>query len=166
MQFPYLRRFSGHLDSSLEYRDGEIRVRWGRQPQSELRPRLLHLQLFYKLVQLWHPWQWQVTVGQENPFALLNTLLDHPRGYRCLSLTQGQSVESVCHTAGLSQLQQGTGGVLVVGRTKWKSTVFVLSKNLLKWRSDYEYKIFFISLALIGTESTLLKNHKKDNAKN
>lgn len=43
----YPRRFGGHLDAGLQDSDGEVRVRRGAKPQSEVRMGLLYLQLFH-----------------------------------------------------------------------------------------------------------------------
>lgn len=45
-------------------------MRAAAEPQSEVRVRLLHLQLLHQLVKLRHPAQGQVTVGQEHPVTL------------------------------------------------------------------------------------------------
>ena len=66
----YLGWFSGHLDAGLQDGDGELRVRGGREPEAEFRMGLLHLELFHQLVQLRHPGQRQVAVGQEHPVTL------------------------------------------------------------------------------------------------
>ena len=65
-----LRRLCCHFDADLQDGDGELWMRAAAEPQSEVRVRLLHLQLLHQLVKLWHPAQGQVTVGQENPVTL------------------------------------------------------------------------------------------------
>ena len=65
-----LRRFCSHLDADLQDGDGELRVWTAAEPQSEVRVWLLHLQLLHKLIQLWHPAEGQVTIGQEYPVTL------------------------------------------------------------------------------------------------
>lgn len=66
----YLRRLCSHLDADLQDGDGELRVWATAEPQSEVRVRLLHLQLLHQLIQLRHPTEGQVTVGQEYPVTL------------------------------------------------------------------------------------------------
>lgn len=51
----YLGRLCGHLDAGLQDGDGEVGVRAGAEPEAEGRVRVLHLQLFYQLVQMGHP---------------------------------------------------------------------------------------------------------------
>ena len=65
-----LGRLGGHLDAGLQDGDGELGVRARAEPQSELGVRLFDLQALDQLVQLRHPAQRQVTVGQEHPVAL------------------------------------------------------------------------------------------------
>lgn len=66
----YLRRLCSHLDADLQDGDGELRVWATAEPQSEVRVRLLHLQLLHQLIQLRHPTEGQVTVGQKYPVTL------------------------------------------------------------------------------------------------
>ena len=70
----YLGRLGGHLDADLQDGDGEFRVRAAAQPQPEVWVGLLHLELFNQFVQLGHPAERQVTVRQEHPVTLLETV--------------------------------------------------------------------------------------------
>ena len=65
-----LGRLCCHLDADLQDGDGKLWMRAAAEPQSEVRMRLFHLQLFHKLIKLRHPAQGQVTVGQEHPVTL------------------------------------------------------------------------------------------------
>ena len=66
----HLRRLGGHLDAGLQDRDGEVRVGTAAEPEPEVLVRLLHLQLLHQLVQLRHPAERQVAVGEEHPVTL------------------------------------------------------------------------------------------------
>lgn len=66
---PYLWRLCGHLDAGLQDRDREVWVGAGAEPEAEGRVWILHLQLFHQFVQVRHPRQRQVAVGQEHPMS-------------------------------------------------------------------------------------------------
>ena len=79
----YLWRFSGHLDASLQYGDGEAGTGITAEPETEVRVRSLVLQLLlHQLAELWHPAQRQVTVGKKHPVTLdIEVGMVHGRTY-------------------------------------------------------------------------------------
>ena len=68
---PHLGWFGGHLDAGLQYGDGEAGMGVATEPQTEVRVWLLGLQLLlHNLVQLRHPAEGEVAVGQKHPVTL------------------------------------------------------------------------------------------------
>lgn len=68
------RRLSGDFDSALQEGDREVRMRSGGQPQAEIRMGILGVEAFNKLLQLVHPTDHEMAVGEEHPVSVANTL--------------------------------------------------------------------------------------------
>ena len=66
----YLWRLGGDLDTILQYGDGKIGMRAGAEPQSEVGVHAAVLELLDHLIQLGHPGEREVAVGQEHPAAV------------------------------------------------------------------------------------------------
>ena len=72
---PYLWWLCGHLDAGLQDGDGEVWVGAGAEPEAVGRVRILHLQLLHQFIQVWHPGQRQVAVGEEYPVSCKGVLM-------------------------------------------------------------------------------------------
>ena len=72
---PYLWWLCGHLDAGLQDGDGEVWVGAGAEPEAEGRVRILHLQLLHQFIQVRHPGQRQVAVGEEDPMSWKEVLV-------------------------------------------------------------------------------------------
>jgi len=85
-----LRRFGGHFDARLEDGDGELGVGTAAEPETEVRVRrrILGLKVFNVLVQLRHPTQRQVTIGQKHPVTLQRSATSGQK-VRLRNLSQG-----------------------------------------------------------------------------
>ena len=99
-----LGRLGGDLDARLEDGDGKVGMGARAQPQAKVLVHRVGLQLLDNLVQLRHPAQRQVTVGQKYPVARLGALFDALGGRSRLTLTQRETIEARCHVALVSQL--------------------------------------------------------------
>ena len=72
---PYLWWLCGHLDAGLQDGDGEVWVGAGAEPEAEGRVWILHLQLLHQFIQVRHPGQRQVAVGEEYPVSCKGVLM-------------------------------------------------------------------------------------------
>lgn len=80
----------GELHRILEYGDGEVVCRHGRQEQSEvlMNAVLLFSEVQDNLLKRWHPGFSQVTVLEHDPRAILGGRLDQLLSLDTLTLTQ------------------------------------------------------------------------------
>lgn len=80
-------------------------------------------------------------VTEDEWLYLSDSFLDHPRGNRCLTLTQRQSMEALGHSTALCQLQQGSCGILQLNQSCVSielSIVYILVYMVLRWYDTRE----------------------------